>query len=250
MLCIFVLCLFVYLNIVSLSLKHTNIKLHENQLQVMLLLQISIYVAAYVVCQNQSLICLESCRRRQLLMQTASEVLDQRYRLSFPVVCRHSSLDVVQKFQEENQWLQTTHQRLLITQVHMNTKHPSVAATTCPISTARLLREKNRKISQSMQSWSCHGNLTAPSRFLCFCHFLYPLCLLFSRLGQQLPSSQCTAGQKRYHSSAPILSFSLPSAMRENSPAKLSWLNYIQRQAQFGRNMVFTWLQNIYFHHG
>lgn len=103
---------------------------------------------------------------------------------------------------------------------HTHTKHPSTAAAACPISTARLLHEKNRKISQSKHGWSCHGNLTAPSRFLCFCHFLYPLCLLFSRLGQQLPSSQHTAGLKLYHPSATMLSFFSSISHERKQPCK------------------------------
>lgn len=60
--------------------------------------------------------------------------------------------------------------RLLITQ---NTHQPRRPRSDLHSS---LLRGKQRRTGRS-------GNQTAPSRFLCFCHFLYPLCLLFSRLG-------------------------------------------------------------------
>lgn len=127
-------------------------------------------------------------------MQAARQVSEHSYRLLVPNLLS-LQFGCCLKVSERKSVL------LLITQVHMHTKHPSITAAAYPISTARLLCEKNREISQSKHGWSCHSNQTAPSRFLCFCHFLYPFMSVVQPLGLAITQLPVYRRAETYHPS-------------------------------------------------
>lgn len=170
-------------------------------------------------------------------MQAARQVLEHSYRLLVPNL-RSLQFGCCSKVSERKS---VATDRLLITQVHMhtqNTHQPQRPHIRSPQPVYNVKRtERSAKASMAGVVTVIRQHHRGSCVFVIFC---IHLCLLFSRLGQQFPSSQCTAGLKHTIPHAPILSFSLPSAMRENSPAKLSLQNCIERRAQFGRNTVFV----------